>query len=224
MNKDVIKDSDIANAIQQIERDKEAIQVLQSVSRTDLENLFENEKKKNRAKSTIRRIIYASVSAAAIVAVVITLNLFRDKTGENLYLAYFEAPTNETIASRGISSDLSLEIEKFYDLYANKEYAEGLQFATSIFKNNELTENPELLFYISICQLEMNKTSDAEKNLIQLSELGDSFSYSQSVNWYLALAYLKNNKINEAKTILEKIMQEGLYYSDKANELLSQLN
>lgn len=43
----------------------------------------------------------------------------------------------------------------------------------------------------------------------------------QSAQWYLALAYLKDNQVDEAKTILEALAKQGeRTYPRKAKELL----
>ena len=227
MDKDnnTIEDHDIAKGIRQVEADRDSINVLQSISQSELEQLLRKGRAPGFAKHSIRRIVYASISVAAIVAVIVTFNLFNNQTGGELYQAYYSVPDNEVLASRGTSSDtdISPEVIKFYDYYDNKQYIEGLQFAMSTFDDAELSENPELLFYISICQLETNKNSDAEKNLIQLSKHGDSFLYYQSVDWYLTLTYLKQNKKSEAKNILIKIKENGSFYSEKATEVLGKL-
>ena len=227
MDKDnnTIEDHDIAKGIRQVEADRDSINVLQSISQSELEQLLRKGRAPGFAKHSIRRIVYASISVAAIVAVIVTFNLFNNQTGGELYQAYYSVPDNEVLASRGTSSDtdISPEVIKFYDYYDNKQYIEGLQFAMSTFDDAELSENTELLFYISICQLEINKNSDAEKNLIQLSKLGDSFPFYQAVDWYLALTYLKQNKKSEAKNILIKIKEDGSFYSEKATEVLGKL-
>ena len=222
-NNNIIEDSDIAKGIRQVEKDRDSIDALQSISKSDLELLLKKERTKGFAKHTIRRIVYASISIAAIVALVVAFNMFNNQFGEKLYQAYFIVPDNGTFISRGTFSDIFLEMVEFYDYYNNEQYAEALQFAVSTFDEAELTENPELLFYISICQLETNKISDAEENLMLLSKFGDSFFYYQSVDWYLALTYLKQNKKDRAKDILIKIKDEGLFYSERAIEILKKL-
>ena len=231
-----ISEDEIVSAIKQAGKDKDSIRALQSISKSDLEDLLERESghkvkqdsgEFRRGKSYISYILYSAISIAAIVAIVVTINISNDKPGKELFLAYYAIPDNEITISRGGISDLSPEIQKltdnFYDLYNKKQYDDALKSVTSAVGDDELKKCPELLFYISICQLELNKTSDAEKNLKQLSKLGDSFSHFQAVDWYLALTFLKINQTDNAKSLLEKIKDEKRYYSDKATEILTKM-
>ena len=228
-----ISENDVVEAIKQVGKDKDSIQALQSISKSDLEELLEQEimhtdlKESGHKKSYVRHIVYSAISIAAIITIVVTINLFNDKSGEELFLAYYAIPDNEITISRGGISDLSPKIQEltseFYDLYDKKQYSDALKSVTSTVGSDELKKIPELLFYISICQLELNKTSDAERNLKQLSKLGDSFSHFQAVDWYLALTFLKKNQTDDAKSLLEKIKDEKRYYSDKAAEILTKM-
>jgi len=228
-----ISENDVVEAIKQVGKDKDSIQALQSISKSDLEELLEQEimhtdlKESGHKKSYVRHIVYSAISIAAIITIVVTINLFNDKSGEELFLAYYAIPDNEITISRGGVSDLSPESQKvisdFYNLYGSMQYYDALKLVTSTFSDGELRKNPELLFHISICQLETNKTNDAERCLMQLSELGDSFSHFQAVDWYLALTYLKRNEIEKATGLLEQIKDDGRYYSDKAAEILIRL-
>jgi len=231
-----ISEDEIISAIKQAGKDKDSIRALQSISKSDLEDLLERESGQQvgqdsggfrQENSYMNYILYSAISIAAIIVIVVTINIFIDKPGEELFLAYYAIPDNEITISRGGVSDLSLESQKaiddFYDLYGKMQYSDAIMLVTSTFSDGELRKNPELLFHISICQLEINKTSDAERNLIQLSELGDSFSYFQAVDWYLALTYLKRNEIEKATGLLEQIKDDGRYYSNKAAEILVKL-
>lgn len=214
---------DIAKGIQQVEADRDSINALQAISKSDLEQLLKNERVSNSSKLGIRKLVYASISIAAIATIVLTFNSLKNREGEILYQSYFVIPNNEGLITRGASNNISPKTFKFYDYYNDKEYEKGLQYALSTFGDTALAENPELLFYISICQLELNKNSDAENSLMQLSEYGDSFPFYQSVKWYLALTYLKQNKKEKAKELLSRIKEEGLFYSEKAIEILGKL-
>ena len=225
----IINEDKIGATFQQVEKDKEYIQSLQAISKSDLKELLENEKKKKLNKRSLYSFISVAISIAAVFAIIYSLDLFKDRTGENLYQSYFESPTYDLLISRGYSdaSEISQKTQKiiaeFYILYEKKQYADALQLALPIIQADELKNYYELLFYVSICQLEENKVSDARKNLEQLSLLGDLFPYFQSVDWYLALTYLKLNQMDKSQKLLEDIKEKGQYYSDKATELLTYL-
>jgi hypothetical protein len=72
--------------------------------------------------------------------------------------------------------------------------------------------------------LETGKISEAKKELEYLSfELDASYPYWQDANWYLALTYLRENQIDDAKKLLEKIKKNGGLYAEKAVKILGGL-
>jgi hypothetical protein len=226
-----ISDAEIVNAIRQVGKDREAIEMLKSISKSDLKALLQKEQNKKTGEKSVRLMIYSISSAAAILALVFLLNFFNNKPNQSLYQAYFELPTNQyfDLTSRGIPeiAELSQEsknlITHFFELYDEKRYDTALSLLTSKFSDEELKQYPELLFYVSICQLELDKSTEVEKNLKFLSELGDSYPYYQEVDWYLSLTYLKKGQKEQAKKLLEKIKDDDGHYAKKASDLLNEL-
>ncbi|MDR0864255.1 MAG: hypothetical protein LBO74_04905 [Candidatus Symbiothrix sp.] len=223
-----INDKEIANAVRQVGKDKEAIKTFKSISELDLRNLLQKERNGKTSKKPIRLALYSISSAAAIVALVFLLNIFHNNPDTSLYQAYFEVPTNDYFDSseRGVSETAQLSpsdqnvITTFFKNYENKKYNDALQLLTSRFDENELQQMPELLFYVSICQLADNKISMAKKNLLFLNDFNPDW---QDVNWYLSLTYLKEGKKDDAKTLLAKIKNDGGVHAEKAANLLNEL-
>ena len=69
--------------------------------------------------------------------------------------------------------------------------------------------------------LELDKNEQAIKTLLKHQEFKDSF-FDKS-KWYLALAYLKNNQIEKAKSELTSIVSNKTYKYKEANLLLKSL-
>ncbi|MEP5238445.1 MAG: hypothetical protein ABJQ38_05815, partial [Flavobacteriaceae bacterium] len=47
---------------------------------------------------------------------------------------------------------------------------------------------------------------------------------NQTAEWYLALAYLKENKVNKAQSLLKKITTEKQLYYKQALEILNKIS
>jgi hypothetical protein len=228
-----ITDKEIVNAIRQVGKDKEAVEALKSLSESDLKDLLQKERNKKQGGKSVRLLIYSISSVAAILALVFLVNFYNKPA--RLYQAYFELPTNQyfELASRGVSEiaqlppELKHLINRFFRLYDKKRQGqyrkEALSLLMSQFNDEELKQFPELLFYVSICRMELDKTAEAEKNLVFLSGLGDSYPYYQDVDWYLSLVYLKEGQKSKAKDLLEKIKDNDGFYAGKASNLLTEL-
>ncbi|MDA3906310.1 MAG: hypothetical protein PF484_09570, partial [Bacteroidales bacterium] len=78
-------------------------------------------------------------------------------------------------------------------------------------------------FYLAITQLHNNKTKKSINTFSALFQLDNDFAYYEETRWYLALAFVKQNKKKKAKSILKELIEYEGYYYDDATELLNQL-
>jgi len=84
------------------------------------------------------------------------------------------------------------------------------------------TQESELLFYEAITYLEINKTELAIQKFEAHKQYKDALSNKN--NWYLALAYIKNDELEKAKIILKIIVKDTKPYNyKKAKRLLKKL-
>ncbi len=126
----------------------------------------------------------------------------RTYTPEELYMAHFE-PYEYDINSRSLNiSDKSALVE----LYKNKKYS---LFVTEAGKFRLETSNSEsdLLLAIGIAYLEIDLPEQAIVHFQKITVNGD-FNYKDEVAWYTSLAYLKLEKPDQAKPILQGLAED----------------
>jgi len=81
-------------------------------------------------------------------------------------------------------------------------------------------QNPELLLTKGISEMENGNIENALQSFAQLKAAGLRIDKS---DWFSALAYLKQGKKTEAKTLLQKIVNTKAYNNKKAQEVLDVL-
>jgi hypothetical protein len=83
-------------------------------------------------------------------------------------------------------------------------------------------KNPELLIFLAIAQLNTNDIAKAISNLEFLYIL-QKYSYSDEVEFHLAMAYIKVDKINEAKSLLKSQIKKEGKHSKQSSETLKRI-
>ena len=162
------------------------------------------------------------MTAAAVAAILITTLFFVNRPvnddPQQLFSAYF-VPYEDLISVRqdGDGSEaLSIAMAK----YNEKEYGEAIpEFERYLEKN---PENNEAMFFLGISYLGEKKASDAMMVFKELET--HAGSYSDHVNWYMALADILKGNIPSAKARLENIARDPDHdLAAKAKQLLDEL-
>ena len=78
------------------------------------------------------------------------------------------------------------------------------------------------IFYTAMAALKVGKTEIAIENFLTVVEDGDNF-YRSPAEWYLALAYLKNEENAPAEKVLNEIIAKNSEFKEKAIALLADL-
>ncbi|GAK93664.1 hypothetical protein JCM19298_1001 [Nonlabens ulvanivorans] len=168
-------------------------------------------------KSGVLRYLIPLIAAAAII--IFVLNLFNNNmTAIDLYDQNYEPYRNVMGGiERGeeIKEDL---ISKAFYTYEIKDYATAAMLFDQLY---ETDHQSMYLFYHANAQLGQGNTQQAISLYKQHQNIQDDF-YARS-RWYLALAYLKNNQIQESKAVLEEVSKVESYNYVKARELLLSL-
>lgn len=157
---------------------------------------------------------------AASLLLFITLGylfFFQTADPEKLYLSYYEPYPNIVNPIKRSESKLNDDALSYYE---QGDYTT----AASIFES-ELIQQPNedyLLFYWGLCNLELGELNQATSLLKKIPPAADSRFYSPA-QWYLALAYLKADNVDQAKIQLQTIVESGGDYKNKAQELLDDL-
>ena len=88
---------------------------------------------------------------------------------------------------------------------------------------SDISNNPsdDIRFFSGIAHQAMGDLEGSEELLLPLI---DNESLEIPVKWYLSLCYLKGERIEEAKVLLEYIANSGTSRTKEAQNLLDKLN
>jgi hypothetical protein len=105
------------------------------------------------------------------------------------------------------------------DFYAQKNYKSSIQSLEQIKVIDDTLSLCKAVAYIS-----MDKTLESEIILKKLIQKGNGFTKAYA-EWYLALLYLKNEKIAESRVLLSKIQSESSHpFYSTSKDLLKELS
>ncbi|MBK8737211.1 MAG: tetratricopeptide repeat protein [Saprospiraceae bacterium] len=104
-------------------------------------------------------------------------------------------------------------------LYGNKKYEQAANLFEERLK--EFPKDNESYLYAGLCYLQLNNNDKA----IQYFKLAriNSEQFYQPASWYLSLAYLKSGDDDNAKKMLQELVDNSDDYGSKAKELLTKM-
>lgn len=171
-------------------------------------------------KGRRRRIHPGTWMAAASVIVLLglasLLGLFQtsEYSGSYAFSEYYE-PYSVDLVVRGEGH--FNQLDKAIKLYQDGNMALALtEFDRLQRENAELSG-----FFSALCYMEIGDFTKAKGILVNINE--DAIFYSDQINWYLALCYLKDNEINRAELVLNAIAKGNNQYSERASEILTKM-
>ncbi|MEP6513733.1 MAG: tetratricopeptide repeat protein, partial [Parafilimonas sp.] len=132
---------------------------------------------------------------------------------QQLYAEY--AKYNSISFERSNNYSALLISVKFYN---SKNYAAAIPFFETYLKQHPA--NTEIALALNICKIETGLYDNAINGLDSIIAKQNAFLYQ--AQWLKALAYLKQDKKDECKTILKQIPGEADTY-EKAQSLLKKL-
>jgi len=212
-NKNGVTEGEIIQTIRQVGEDSEIVEAFKSVSEQELKALLQKERNKKTKSKKIQLWFYSISSAAAVLFILLLLNIFKKDSSDKLYTASFAMPAYQSGISRG-TSKIS---DAFFDYYSKGQYKEALDEIKTV-GEEDLADDPMLKFYASVSYM---KTNNIPKAVKYLSELHEANPDSGQIQWYLALACLKEKQTDKAKAMLQSINDK--IYAGKAKELLENL-
>jgi tetratricopeptide (TPR) repeat protein len=169
----------------------------------------------DKPQAKVRNLGRWLTAVAAVGALLLIAYLgFRDTSsiGQNLTADFYNnnyTPYEADITLKSIpSNSLIAELD---NAYKNKDYTASIDLADSVLK--ELPNDAEILLIKGICLMEKGKPN---KGIAVFKSISNEL-YQDEANWYIAMAYLKQNKIEEAKPYLQKI--KGAKYLKKIENL-----
>jgi len=144
---------------------------------------------------------------------------------EKLYTQNFELYRN--IIQPIVRGENTNTIEyKAFVAYENKECHKAI----NLFNSSINSEADYIRFYKAMCYLSLNKTSNAINLLLPIAtsetKNDSNKNFKEIANWYLGLAYLKNNEKNKAISQFSLIANhpDKSYKKEEASKILDYLN
>ena len=111
--------------------------------------------------------------------------------------------------------DFYEDLKSAYEAFDQKKYSKTLEIL------NELS--PETNEVILLKGATYFQQKDSEKAIENFQKIDSQTSENDEAKWYLALSYLQKNDIENARPILESIIQKKTWQHQKADEILREL-
>jgi tetratricopeptide (TPR) repeat protein len=155
--------------------------------------------------------VAASLAILAVVSIIVWMYV-PFSTSEDVFDNYFK-PYSGVVIVRGENPLPSRGLKH----YQAKEFEKAL----NEFLKETHNKNNKLDLLIANCYLSLG---DMENSIIWLNSIEptESSLILQSRDWYLALALLKMNEIDESKKLLINLIESGSIYKDQASEILNE--
>ncbi|MEL6944807.1 MAG: hypothetical protein AAFO82_19285 [Bacteroidota bacterium] len=159
------------------------------------------------------RMLYIGLAIAASVALFLWLNPFGETIQSDPYGEYFTHLPRE-------NANLSNETVDGKKAYDERRYEEA---HTALLAEVEAGSDSLNLIYAAIAAIGSKQTESAITILEPLVGQESWKFYQAEIQWYLALAYLKEGAKTKARDLLEYLIETNSMYKDKAEELVTQL-
>ena len=161
---------------------------------------------------------YPLVATIFILIVVSFWQLLISVSPEKIYSRFYK-PYESDLTTRSANSSTD-KINIAYVLYQKKEYEASYEILNNYLSKN--SENQRAHFYLGLNSMELGKMDRA---ISELSEVEKDYTspFAIHARWYLALAYLETNDIVEARKYLNRIVEEDVFYAEKAKNILKKI-
>jgi len=185
---------------------------------------FEDEihKQKRSARNTSNLWLKIAASVILLISIVIVLLLLFKPTNNNkdLFAEYF-SPYPNILTERNITKEYDNKLLIVaLDHYDKGEFNKANQIFEELVKQEVVSDT--VLFYYGNTSLATGDTDQAIKSFEQLL-LDTNSRILLQAEWYLALAYLSENKVDQCMLYLKKIIQKETHLNIKAQELFNKI-
>ncbi|TDO02785.1 tetratricopeptide repeat protein [Sunxiuqinia elliptica] len=175
-----------------------------------------------KVKPTRKLTLWYAAASILILLGVSTL-LFRSQpstTIEQLYSEYMEPYPNMVNPQVRGEIKLNKSMTEALANYDNQAYDEAASLLEELYKE---TPDNQTAFYLAICKLMLNKSEEAiqllqEQNWQTTTQLSPTI-----INWYLGLAFLKQNNREQAIPYFELVASSDENLNASAKTILEQL-
>lgn len=198
---------------------------------SDLKTYFEQQEKQvekelknhllelntNNSKRKISMYWYGGIAAAIVLGLtlIFQLGLKKGNASNELFDQFYE-PYFTSTSQRG-NGEVNTEGTIYY-------IQEDYQSASELLRLELLNDpkNSELALCLGNSYLKLGQSSNAESTFLSVIKNGEK-DYLQYAKWYLALSYLKQNKLNDCKALLKEISASNMDFKSSADRLLSEI-
>ncbi|MDW3209193.1 MAG: hypothetical protein R8N23_04960 [Reichenbachiella sp.] len=159
------------------------------------------------------QLLAAAVSILIISVFAYTLTSSFSKNHLELFQAHFQVYPAPPITRGAEDLDSNAEI---FEAYRNENFTEAIK----LFDSKDLLGKGPL--YKASCHLKLNETLKAI-SILEAASSSENKHLSQTAEWYLGLAYLKNNELEQCEEILEKIVANKQLFHSEAGLILQEV-
>lgn len=169
----------------------------------------------------IKRILYPVLAAAVILAgVLIVRTISVTNLNERLFNEYYQPLDEVNFTDRGENEELYLSFRNAINFYHNGDYTSSTSILSELSKQNpNFTESH---FYLALSKIGEKQHATAanylENYLLEFNK------YQPEAKWYLAMCYIKLNRITEANELMIELAGLGGAYGRNAEEILRKLD
>lgn len=184
-----------------------------------LHKTLENQLKPNAKVNTL---VWLSGLAAILVIVGYIIFLFQPTKDVSAIVAqnYEHYPNVINPTTRGAESDSST-LNLGVDAYVQGDFLNAIELLNQASANETDAEAARLL-YLGLAYFE-NNSLDKAIVAFQKAILLPENDYQETLTWYLALSYLKNEDLKNGIDLLNQIIEQKGFYAAKAKSIKSNL-
>ena len=202
---------------------KEELQELEtSLPEVELEPDVKHMIKPAKARDHFRIWKVAAAVVLVSISVAVVFQLQQPSNPQDLFSQYFEPAENPFVgAKRGddISADLEVQASMAYDARDWSTAIAGFETILGQEVSNE--QYNRTLYYLGIAQLAQGQSQAAIHTFEQFLEVSED--NVAEAKWYLALGYLNENMVQDAKILLKEL-NDGEEYREDTRKILKKLD
>ena len=135
---------------------------------------------------------------------------------QEIFAQYYEAFPIDQGSIRNEEANLNLGLQ----LYMKGQYSEAIPHLEALVEHDSATAN---FIYLSNAYLATKEFAQAEELLKNLDSESQNTVMSRYRKWYLCLALLAQDKINEAKAELSGLAETSGIYQEESQEIMDRL-
>lgn len=186
----------------------------ETLKREDIDNASK------QRKLFITPLMVAASLIGVLVISYFLLNYFTKSDLDELFTAYYRPYYNVVDDYKRGNNNINSQGTEGFRFYEQKEYSKAITaFEQKLSKD---PNNISVLFYSGLSYLATNQTDLSIKHLTPVAS--STHQLAEAAEWYLALAYLKNENIPECKDILKRIADQKGAYKERATSLLQEIH